>query len=94
MITRILPINGLRSAEGRLLPQGRKKGLQWLAPLLLWGERQRRTGYRCGEQTPCKGKRTLAEVILLPMQGEDCTCNVPRAVPWADSSLPLRGVIG
>ena len=32
--------------------------------------------------------------MLLPLQGEVSLLHIsPRALPWADSSLPLQGVI-
>lgn len=71
----------------RILPINGLKGQQWLAQSIV-------LGMGCGEQTPCKGKRILTEFFLLPLQGVGCTSIIPRAMPWAVVSLPLRGVIG
>ena len=40
---------------------------------------------------PCKGKRVIIFIKLLPLQGEfSLSHNKPRALPWADCSLAFR----
>ena len=62
-------------------------------PLDLWSlARQERPGYS-GQQTfALKGQKHHPALPLLPFQGEPPHRRLPRALPWAGRSLPLRGV--
>ena len=44
------------------------------------------------QSTPCKGKSPIGAEMLLPFQGGHRTAHQPRALPWANGSLPLWGV--
>ena len=44
--------------------------------------------------TPCKSKRVIIFITLLPFQGEFSTLNYrSRVLPWADCSLALQAVL-
>ena len=55
------------------------------------------TGYldhpHCGldPQSPNPKIQKSKDVIILPFQGEFTYISIPRAMPWADRLLPLRG---
>ena len=64
------------------------KGQQAISP-------GQRPGYGVGvPPSPCKGQKLCFLLWLLPFQGGVLNVLSPRALPWADGSLPLRGVIG
>ena len=44
--------------------------------------------------SPCKGKNKNVTIRLLPFQCEHRTIRQPRALPWAKSTLSLRGAGG
>ena len=51
-------------------------------------------GRRYAQPSPCKGKRVIAAITLLPLQGVPYTSSTPRALPWADLSTPFQGAHG
>jgi len=63
------------------------KGQQAISP-------GQRPGYRECAAIALKGHKLCFLLWLLPFQGGVLNVLSPRALPWADGSLPLRGVIG
>ena len=91
--------NGLRSTSGRLLPKGRKKGQKAPSP-------GHRPGYKdegklalrstYGRLLPTgrkKGQKLYLVHNAFALTGRCCAPHLPRAMPWAGSSLPLRGAL-
>jgi len=42
-------------------------------------------------QRPERASSIEAFIVLLPLQGAVITFQTPRALPWADGSMPLQG---
>ena len=71
----------------RMYPTDGLKGQQAISP-------GQRLGYRGFAAIALKGQKLCFLLWLLPFQGGGLNVLSPRALPWADGSLPLRGVIG